>query len=107
MFLKPARTPGNPPNRPEMGAPGRPDIVGLSSEIVGFRNLGGGPVGHPQGVQLKTLILIIKCFTNGHHVDGAKRGVNSGFGRGSGTKSGGIMYPIYLSCLNPQASGRL
>ncbi len=39
--------PGNPPNRPEMGAPGRPDIVGLSSEIIGFRNRGGGPVGHP------------------------------------------------------------
>ena len=38
---------GNHPNRPGMGAPGAPDIVGLPSEIIGFRNRGGGPVGHP------------------------------------------------------------
>ncbi len=55
VFVKPARTPGTPTIRPEMGAPGPPDIVGLSSEIVGFRNRGGGPVGHPQGVQVKTI----------------------------------------------------
>ena len=35
-----------------MGAPGPPDIVGLSWEIIGFRNRGGGPAGHPQGVQV-------------------------------------------------------
>ncbi len=54
--------------RPEMGAPGSPDIVGLSSEIIGFRNRDGGPVGHPQGVQVKTLILNLKCLQKGHQV---------------------------------------
>ncbi len=63
----PARTPGTPQNRPEMGAPGPPDILGLSSEIIGFRNRGGGPVGHPHGVQVKTLILNVKCLPKGHH----------------------------------------
>ncbi len=58
---------GNLQNRPEMGAPGPPDIVGLSWEIVGFRDRGGGPVGHPQGIQVKTLILNIKCLPEGHH----------------------------------------
>ncbi len=37
--------------RPEMKAPGPQDIVGVSEEVIGFRNRGGGPVGHPQGVQ--------------------------------------------------------
>ncbi len=31
---------------------GAPDIVGLSWEIIGFRNRGYGPAGHPQGVQV-------------------------------------------------------
>ncbi len=43
-----------------MGAPGPPDIVGPSEEIIGFQKRGGGPVGNPQGVQVKTLILNIK-----------------------------------------------
>ncbi len=67
-FFKPAGTPGNPQNRPEMGAPGPPDIVGLSQEIFGFRNPGGGPVGHPQSVRVKTLILTIKCLPKSRHV---------------------------------------
>ncbi len=50
-----------------MGAPGPPDIVGLSKEIIGFPNRGGGPVGHPQGVQVDTLILNRKSFPKGHH----------------------------------------
>ena len=50
--FRPNPGPGNPQNRPEMWAPGPPDIVGLSWEIIGFRNRGGGPAGHPQGVQV-------------------------------------------------------
>jgi hypothetical protein len=64
----PSPDPGNPQNRPEVGAPGPPDILGLSKEIVGFRNRGGGPAGHPQGVQVKTLIPNIKCLPEGRHV---------------------------------------
>ena len=71
----PARTPGNPQNRPELGAPGPPDIFGLSSEIIGFRNRGWGPVGRPQGVQVKTLILNIKCLPKGHHPEGSRSGL--------------------------------
>ena len=52
-----------------MGAPGPPDIVGLSLEIIGFRNWGGGPVGHPQGAQVKTLIFNIKYLPKVSHVD--------------------------------------
>jgi hypothetical protein len=55
-----------------MGAPGPPDIVGGSSEIIGFRNRGGGPVGHPQDVQVETLILNMKCLPKGHHPWGPK-----------------------------------
>jgi hypothetical protein len=47
--------PQNPQNRPGKAAPDPPDIVGLSREIVEFRSWSGGPVGHPQGVQSKTL----------------------------------------------------
>ena len=43
-----------------MGAPGPPKIVGLSYEIIGFQNRGGGPVGRPEGVQFEALILNIK-----------------------------------------------
>ena len=67
VLFKPARTPGTPEIRPEMEATGPLDIVGLSSEIIGFRNRGGGPVGHPQCVQIKTLTLNIKCLPKGHH----------------------------------------
>ncbi len=63
MFFRPARAPEPPQNQPEMGAPGPPDIVGLSQEIIGYRHRGGAPVGHPQGVQVKTLILNMKCPT--------------------------------------------
>ena len=51
-----------------MGAPGPPDILGLSWEIIGFRNRGGGQVGRPQGVQVKMLILNIKRLPKYHHV---------------------------------------
>ncbi len=34
-----------------MATPGPTDILGVSSEIIGFRNRGGGPVGHPLCVQ--------------------------------------------------------
>ena len=50
-----------------MGAPGPPDILGRSSGIIGFRNLGGGPVGHPQGAQVKTLIFNIKYLPKVSH----------------------------------------
>jgi hypothetical protein len=56
-----------------MGAPGPPDIVGASSEIIGFRNRGAGPVGHPQGVQVKPRILNIKCLPKGHRECDIKR----------------------------------
>ena len=52
VCLKPARTPGTPKIARKWGALGPPDIVGLSWEIIGFRNRGGGPAGHPQGVQV-------------------------------------------------------
>ncbi len=39
------------PNRPETAAPYLPDIVERSSGIAGFRGRGGGPAGHPHGVQ--------------------------------------------------------
>ncbi len=45
-----------PSNRPGKAAPDPPDIVEESQEIVDFQSRGGGPVGHPQGVQGKTLI---------------------------------------------------
>ncbi len=51
------------------GALGPPDILGLSLEIIGFRNRGGGPVGNPQGAQVKTLTLTRKCLTKDHHVE--------------------------------------
>ncbi len=67
VLCKPART-REAQNRPEMGAPGPPDIGGLSEEIIGFRNRGGGPVGHPQGVQGKTQIYNIKYLAKANHV---------------------------------------
>ena len=48
-----------------MGAPGPPDIVGLSWEIIVFRNWGGGPVGHPQGVQVKNANFQYKMLPKG------------------------------------------
>ncbi len=60
--------PRNPQNRPEMKVPGPPDIVGLSSESIGFRNRVGGPVGHPQGFQVKTFFLNMKCLPKNHPV---------------------------------------
>ncbi len=68
VFFRAGPGPGNPQIRPEMGAPGPPDILGLSSEIIGSRNLGGGPVGHPQGAQDKTLIFNIKYLPKVSHV---------------------------------------
>ncbi len=46
--------PRNRPTRPEKAAPDPSDIVEQPQEIVDFRSSGGGPVGHPQGVQGKT-----------------------------------------------------
>ncbi len=60
--------PREPPKPAGSGGP--TFIFGLSWEIIGFRNRGGGPVGHPQGVQVKTLILNIKCLQ--HHVTVSK-----------------------------------
>jgi hypothetical protein len=60
--------PRNPQNRPGTAAPDPPDIVEQSSEIFDFRSRGGGPVGHPQGVQSKTLILNIKYHPKASHV---------------------------------------
>ena len=39
----------------ENGAPGSPNLVGISREIIGFRNQGGA-TGHPQGAQVRTFI---------------------------------------------------
>ncbi len=58
----------NPQNWPGKAAPDPPAIVEQPSEIVGFRSVGvGGPVGHPQGVQGKTLIFNIKYFPKTSH----------------------------------------
>ncbi len=46
VFVKPARTPRTKIGR-KWGPRAPPDIVGLSYEIIGFRDRGGGPVGHP------------------------------------------------------------
>jgi hypothetical protein len=51
-----------------MGAPGPPDMVERSSEITEFRNWGGGPVGHPQGAQVKTLTFNMKYLPKDSHV---------------------------------------
>ncbi len=67
-MFKAGPDPGNLQNRPEIGLPGQPDIVGMSSEIIGFRNRGGGPVGLPQDVQVRTFFFNIKCLPEGHHV---------------------------------------
>ncbi len=67
VFLKPAQTPATPKISRKWG-PRTPNVVGQPSEIIGFRNRGGGPVGHPQGVQVKTLIINIKCFPKGHRM---------------------------------------
>ncbi len=69
IFSIPARPPRNRPNRPGTAAPDPPDNVGWSSEIIDFRSQGGGPVGHPQGVQGKTLIFNIKYLPKASHVD--------------------------------------
>jgi hypothetical protein len=57
VFFRPARTPGTP----KIGRRWGPRA------IIGFRNRGGGPVGHPQGVQVKTLIINIECLPKSHH----------------------------------------
>ncbi len=56
VFLRQARTPEPPKSGGTGGPPGPPDIDGLPLEIIGFRERGGGPVGHPQGVQVRPLI---------------------------------------------------
>ncbi len=38
-------------------------------EIIGFRNWCGGPVGHPQGAQVKTLIFNMKYLPKVSHED--------------------------------------
>jgi hypothetical protein len=62
MCFKTTRTPGTPQIGRKWGPRALPDAVGLSWEIIGFRNRGGGRVGCPQGVQVNTLILNVKCF---------------------------------------------
>ena len=51
-----------PQNQPEMGAMSPQNMVERSSEIIGFRNRGGGPIGHSWGVQVKTRIADLKCL---------------------------------------------
>ena len=67
-FLIPARTPGNPQIRPGTAAPDPPNNVEPSQELVGFRSWGGGPVGNPQGVQVKTCIFNLKYLPKVSHV---------------------------------------
>ncbi len=44
-------------------APDTPDIVEQKQEIVGFQSRGAGPVGHPSGVQGKTLNSQYQVYT--------------------------------------------
>ncbi len=60
--------PRNPPNRPGKAAPDPSDIVEQPNEIVDFRSRGVGPVGHPQGVQGKTLIFNMKYLPKASRV---------------------------------------
>ncbi len=76
MYFSGRSGPREPPKSAGNGGPGPPDILGLSSEILVFEIGMGGSVGHPQGVQVKTLTLNIKCLPKGHHGflrDGAAR----------------------------------
>ncbi len=54
VIFRSARSPGTHPDRPGMAPPDPPDISKRSSEIVDFRSRGGGPAGHPLGVQVET-----------------------------------------------------
>ncbi len=68
FLCMPARTPGTlkisrkwEPRAPNISSNGpRKSLV--------FEVRVGGPVGHPQGVQVKTLIFNIKCPPKSHHV---------------------------------------
>ncbi len=60
--------PREPPKSAGNEVPGPPDIVEQAQEILGFRNRGGGPVDHPQGVQGRTLIFNIKYLTKASHI---------------------------------------
>ncbi len=55
FYFRPGPPPRRLPNWPETAAPGPPDIVEWSSEIVGFQGRGMGPPGHPQGVRIEPL----------------------------------------------------
>ncbi len=59
--------PRNPQNRTGKAATDPADIVEQPQEIVDFQSRGGGPVGHPQGVQSKTLIFNIKYLPKASH----------------------------------------
>ncbi len=69
-MCNPGPDPQNPPNRPGMAAVDPPDIVERPQEIVDVRSRGGGPVGHPQGVQGKVLIFNFKYLPNASHTRG-------------------------------------
>ncbi len=62
------RDPLNPQVRPGKLAPDLPNIVEQLQELVDFQSRGGGPVGHPQGVQGNTLIFNMKHIPKASNV---------------------------------------
>ncbi len=63
-MFKPGRGPHKAPESAGDGGRGPPQISSDRLRSLDFEMWVEGPVGHPQGVQIKTFIFNIKCFPN-------------------------------------------